>query len=341
MPKNKFHTIVEMPKFKWQTGYSKKNLFVGSCFAENIGQKMAGLKFDVHINPFGILYNPASIAANIKLLLSGKKFTAEGLIFHNELWHSFLHHGRFSGAEKKQTLENINSKLQFSSAYLKNTDFIFITFGTSWIYEYKKNNQVVSNCHKIPASDFNRRRLGVNEISGEYAKLLPAIWDANPGCKIIFTVSPVRHWKDGAIENQRSKATLLLAIGEICNTFGPDRCAYFPSYEIMVDELRDYRFYADDMLHISETGIAHIWGLFEENLIDKESMALKPKIQKITKAYSHRPFNPFSGEYLNFLQSALSQIEGLQGNLQCLNFELEKNHFANEINKIRNGGGHF
>ena len=341
MVQTKFQTEVEIPEFKWKTGYSKKNLFIGSCFTENIGNKMAALKYNADINPFGILYNPASVANSIQILLKKKQFNERDLIFYNDLWHSFSHHGKFSKTDKNNTLEEINSSIQSSSENMGTTDFLFLTFGTAWIYEFKKTGEVVSNCHKIPASEFKRRRLSVKEISDKYTRLLPEIWKQNPGCKIIFTVSPVRHWKDGAIENQRSKATLLLAIDKITEEFGLEKCAYFPSYEIMMDELRDYRFYAEDMIHISESGINHIWNLFEENVIDNESAHLKTRIQRIIKAYEHKPFNRISKEYLHFLDVALKQVKELQKDFPNLNFELEKNHFMNEIYEIKNKFEHF
>lgn len=335
MADTKFQTRVNIPEFKWKTGYSKKNLFIGSCFTENIGNKMAALKYDVDINPFGILYNPVSVANSLRILIEQKLFTESKLIHYNGLWQSFYHHGKFSDPDKQRTLEGINGRLKFSSDYLKKTDFIFLTFGTAWIYEYKNSGLVVSNCHKIPASEFSRRRLDISEISKLYSNLLPEIWKLNPGCKIIFTVSPVRHWKDGAIENQRSKATLLLAVDELIAKFGSGKCAYFPSYEIVMDELRDYRFYADDMIHISETGIGHIWSLFEENLIDLQSRELTPRIIKISKAFRHNPFNRVSKEYFYFLETALKQVKELQKDFPNLNFELEKNHFINEIDEIK------
>lgn len=341
MAQTKFQTAVEIPEFKWKTGYSKKNMFIGSCFTENVGNKMAALKYDVDINPFGILYNPASVANSIKILLEKKPFSENRLIFHNGLWHSFFHHGRFSDPDKNTTLEKINSRINASSGYLKTTDFLFLTFGTAWVYEYKKNGQIVSNCHKIPAAEFTRRRLNVDEIAGSFIQLLPEIWKQNPACKVVFTVSPVRHWKDGAIENQRSKAALILAIDKITGEFGTEKCGYFPSYEIMMDELRDYRFYAGDMLHISEVGINHIWNLFEQSLIEENSTQLTPRIYKITKAFQHKPLNRFSDEYLRFLETALKQVNELQKDYPNLNFELEKNHFTVEFNEIKKKFEHF
>jgi hypothetical protein len=333
MVESKFQTVVTIPPFKWETGYSKKNLFMGSCFTENVGKQMADLNYDIDINPFGILYNPISVANGLEILLQQKKFSAKDLIQHNGLWHSFFHHGRFSSPDKNLAIDTINRQLTASSEYLKNADFLFITFGTSWIYKYKLSDKTVSNCHKIPANEFERIRLSVDEIVGLYNKLLDKIHDVNPGLKIIFTVSPVRHWKDGAIGNQRSKATLLLAVEEIVQT-NNKYADYFPSYEIMMDELRDYRFYSEDMIHISDAAVNHIWERFESALISGESQTISRDIRKIKTAISHRPFNKFTKKYLYFLQKQLSDIKHFELSYPIVNLELEKQYFIDLINEI-------
>lgn len=296
---------------------------MGSCFTENVGNKMATLKYDVDINPFGILYNPLSVANGIEILLNKKEFADNDLILHNGLWHSFYHHGQFSSADKNKTLQAINSRLKTSATYLKNAQFLFITFGTAWVYKYKPTGEVVSNCHKIPANQFERVRLSVNEIVEEFQRLISEIKKINPGLKIVFTVSPIRHWKDGAIENQRSKAVLLLAIDEIVKRNQPD-CAYFPSYEIVMDELRDYRFYAADMLHISEVAIQHIWEKFEAALISNESKSIAKQVTKIVAAANHRPFNGETKEHQEFLKKQLSELNRLEQKYPFINFNEEK-----------------
>jgi hypothetical protein len=341
MPESKFQTIVDIPEFHWKTGYGKKNLFMGSCFTENVGNSMEALKYDVDINPFGILYNPVSVANGLRILLENKKFQQEDLVEHDGLWHSFYHHGRFSGTDIDETLSKINDRINQSAEFLRNTDFLFLTFGTSWIYEYKKTGKTVSNCHKIPTKEFKRFRLTPGEIIEEYRELLPKIWKINPDLKVIFTVSPIRHWKDGAIENQLSKATLLLAIERIIQGFGKKKCAYFPAYEIVMDELRDYRFYTEDMIHISEVAINHIWSVFEQNLVDENSQEAAKQVQKINKALNHKPFNPLSQEYIEFLKRTLKQTEEIGLKFPNLNFELEKKHFNIKIDEIRNQIEHF
>jgi hypothetical protein len=330
MSVSKFQTLVEVPKYRWQTGYSQKCIFMGSCFTENIGTRMEKLKYDVDINPFGILYNPFSVSNGLRILLQQKEFKSEDLIFADGLWHSFSHHGRFSSADENEALEQINSRIKSSAGFLKNAGFLFITFGTAWIYKFKKTGQPVSNCHKIPAKEFERVRLNVDEIVDEYRDLLTEIRKVNPSLKVVFTVSPIRHWKDGAIENQRSKAVLLLAIDKLINEFGDDYCAYFPAYEIVMDELRDYRFYAEDMIHISDVAVEHIWEKFQSALIDKESQQVAAHVQKIVKAASHRPIHKNTTEYNQFLLQMKKQIEDLETKYKHLNFTAEKVYFKTE-----------
>ncbi|MEN8116953.1 MAG: GSCFA domain-containing protein [Bacteroidota bacterium] len=335
MGRAKFQTIVDVPKFSWKTGYENKNLFMGSCFTENVGNNLTALKYDADINPFGILYNPTSVANGLEILLNKKVLNKNDLVRHNELWHSFSHHGRFSSPDVDVTLDNINSRIQSSSTFLKEAGFLFITFGTAWIYRYRKTNRVVSNCHKIPAGEFIRERLSVKEITEKFVWLLNEIWRQNADLKVIFTVSPIRHWKDGAIENQRSKASLLLAVEQIIDETGKERCAYFPSYEIVMDELRDYRFYAEDMLHLSDVAVNHIWDIFEESLIDKESREVAKRVQKIINAVNHRPINKNSKEYFNFLTQVLKKIDDLETKRPYLNFTLEKEYINVQFDELK------
>jgi hypothetical protein len=330
MSVSKFQTLVEVPKYRWQTGYPQKIIFMGSCFTENIGTRMETLKYDVDINPFGILYNPFSVSNGLRILLQQKEFKSEDLIFANGLWHSFSHHGRFSSADENDALEQINSRIKSSADFLKNAGFLFITFGTAWIYKFKKTGRPVSNCHKIPAKEFERVRLNVDEIVDEYRDLLTEIRKVNPSLKVVFTVSPIRHWKDGAIENQRSKAVLLLTIDKLINEFGDDFCAYFPAYEIVMDELRDYRFYAEDMIHISDVAVEHIWEKFQSALIDKESQQIAAQVQKIVKAASHKPIHKNTPEYNQFLLQMKKQIAELEAKYKHLNFTAEKVYFKTE-----------
>ena len=310
-----FRTKVEIPPFGKTSGYRSKNMFLGSCFTENIGENMQRLCFDTDINPFGILYNPLSIARSLQRLINGESFSREELFLQNGLWHSYMHHGRFSHADPETALKGINERFNQSAAYLQNADFLFITLGTAWIFELKSTGKVVANCHKVPAAEFRRFRLTVQEAVEHLRDVLEELFQVNPGIHVVLTVSPIRHLKDGANGNQVSKSVLLLAADALTRGFGPERCSYFPSYEIVMDELRDYRFYAEDMTHLSDVAIRYIWNRFAETLIDPESRDLAKRIEPVIRATEHRPFNRLSQEHLSFLQKTEEKaIEILKNN---------------------------
>ncbi len=333
MAGTKFHTEVTVPVFPRKTGYEKKSMFLGSCFTENIGQKMEALKYPVDINPFGIVYNPVSVASGLERLLSGKEFMKADLVEHGGLWHSFSHHGRFSAPTSDEVLSAVNHRLKGSAVFLRDASFLFLTFGTAWVYRLNSTSEIVANCHKIPAREFTRERVSVEQIESRYTNLLEYLWQMNPELQVVFTVSPIRHWKDGAIENQRSKATLLLAVEALVQRF-PERCFYFPSYEIVMDELRDYRFYAPDMLHLSEVAVDHIWSVFESSLIDETSRRLSLEVQKIVRAMNHRPINKATEEYRIFLNQFLKMTTGLEQQSPCLDLKLEKEYFIRSIEDL-------
>ncbi len=333
---SKFHTVVDIPNYHWQSAYGKKNLFIGSCFTENVGNRMAALKYDVDINPFGILYNPVSVANGLQMLLDEKEFVASDLIEYQGIWHSFSHHGRFSSHNKNETLQAINNRIKLSAKNLRKAEFLFITFGTAWVFQHNKTGQTVSNCHKIPGKEFKRFRLTVDEIVENYFQLLSKIKRLNSNIKVIFTVSPIRHWSDGAIENQRSKSALLLAVDSIIKQFGYEFCNYFPAYEIVMDELRDYRYFNEDMIHISDVAVNHIWEKFSESLIDRKSRETANRINKFIQAKNHRPQQRESVEYKKFVETTLEQIQQFSKEFPHLNLTLEKEYFIAEYDEIKN-----
>jgi len=330
-----FFTEIKIPEFPWKMDYSKSMMLMGSCFSENIGQKLIDLKFGIDMNPFGIVYNPESIANSLQILLEKRIFTESDLFQDQGIWSSFYHHSRFSDVDQKVVLEKINNRILSSNEFLKRADFLVITFGTSWVYEIKKTGKIVSNCHKIPASEFKRFRIGVSDITEKWSDLLEKLWQINPNLKLIFTVSPIRHWKDGAVENQLSKATLLLAIDQLISIFGNQNLRYFPSYEIMMDELRDYRFYAEDMLHISPVAVEYIFERFCQSMITDETKKISEQVSKIIRATQHRPFNPKSVEYEKFLRMHLNEIEQIEKKSPFLDFTVEREYFNNELTLIR------
>ncbi len=322
---DQFRTIVEIPEASCKINHRSVMMFIGSCFSDYIGEKMLYHKFNAQLNPFGVLYNPASIAGNINIIIEQRLFEPEDLIFHNGQWISLSHYTRFSHPNQQVCLNRINQGIKESHKILEKADFLFITFGTAWVYTFNNTGQIAANCHKIPASAFTRSLLKPQEIVDLFSGLLKSIKKFNNKLHIVFTLSPVRHWKDGAVGNQLSKSVLHYSIQDIINK-NPDT-SYFPAYEIFMDELRDYRFYADDMLHPSSFAVEYIWKRFSETLIDEESFPLMKEIEKVMQAVNHRPFNPNSLEHKSFLSNNLKKIEQLEAKYPFLDFNQEKKYF--------------
>lgn len=291
-------TKVDIPNSKFLLNHNDKILFIGSCFAENVGVKLKECKFSSLVNPFGVNYNPVSVANSLERILGKNLLSEDDLEVNNDLYFSFSHDTTFSNIKKKECVENINNSIIKAHEFVKSITCLNITLGTAWIYRLESTNKVVANCHKLPASYFKREMLGITEIVKKLKSVINAYLKINPELKIIFTVSPVRHWKDGAIENQRSKSVLLLAVKELENIL--PELYYFPSFEIMMDELRDYRFYDDDMLHPSGLAIEIIWQYFQKTFFNTNTLELIKKVEKYQQAISHRPRNENSREYEKF-----------------------------------------
>ncbi|RHO74172.1 GSCFA domain protein [Parabacteroides sp. AF48-14] len=304
------YTRISIPKAPFAFSYTEQTVLLGSCFAENIGKKLEENKFKTDLNPFGTLYNPSSIAEAIRMLLHPERFTGDDLFRHEGVYHSFSHHSRFSSPSETECLENINGRLFSSAEIIRKARRMIITLGTAWVYRLRSTGKIVSNCHKLPEKMFDRQMLSVDEITAEWKSLLLSLWEQNPELKILFTVSPIRHWKDGAHGNQLSKATLLLAVEQLQKDF-PEQTAYFPAYEIMMDELRDYRFYADDMLHPSLQAVEYIWERFTETMLSRETQAILKEWKDIQKAINHKPFQPESEAYKHFISQTLLKMERL------------------------------
>ena len=287
----KLITKVDLPVFKRKMGYRHQTMMIGSCFAENIGNHLLELCFPIMVNPCGILYNPVSIANSLTTLIEVKEFTSQDLFFHENQYHSFSHHGKFSGTDQEKVLDLINSKIKEGFEALKRCSHLFVTFGTSWVFKHKETGKIVSNCHKLPGILFDRYRLQVAQITEIWVPLIKQLVRLNPNLHIVFTVSPIRHLKDGAHDNQLSKSTLLLAIDDMVTEFGADLVSYFPSYELMLDELRDYRFYASDLTHPSDVAIELIKEKFETSLFDQEAKSISSEMAKLVKANNHRSQN--------------------------------------------------
>ena len=296
-----FRTSIDIKPYSFRLDYQSNILTLGSCFSENMGLKMKNVFFKTEINPFGVLYNPISILNSIQLLLQNKKFTASDIFEYKSLWHSFAHSSSFSDVSSELCLSKMNERISFASEFIKSTDVLLITFGTAWVFTDKESGRVVSNCHKLPAAKFNRRRLTVDEITEAYSDLLTKLKALYPNLNVVFSVSPIRHWKDGAHENTISKSTLLLAVDALQNQFG--NVHYFPAYELLMDELRDYRFYASDMLHPSDVAVKYIWSKFSESVFSEETLQLMKKLEQLAADRAHRPLHPLSPEYALFKEN--------------------------------------
>jgi len=293
-----FQTKVQIPASTLKIGYVDHVMALGSCFAENIGKKMSDAYFLIDVNPFGVLYNPISIKNSLELLLQNKPFTIDDIFEYNSTWQSFSHSTLFSDSNAQVCLENINSRLNVARTFFNQSQILIITFGTAWVFEDLNTGQVVSNCHKLPDRNFIRRRLTIQEIVDNYILILKKLFTNNPTLQIIFSISPIRHWKDGAHENNISKSTLLLVVDELQKDF--EQVHYFPAYEIQMDELRDYRFYASDMLHPSDVAVDYIWEKFCETYFSPETQQIKIRVQQLNADLAHRPLHPEAKEFLLF-----------------------------------------
>jgi len=314
-------TKVSIPSPGFEINHTDALFLIGSCFADSVGLRLDRSKFDTTINPFGVLYNPASIVQDINLLLEKENFGESELNFYNEFWLSFNHHTSFSAASKEECLEGINSAFIRSKQAFRHASYIVITLGTAWAYRSVKTGQIVANCHKMPAREFTREYLSPLKIVDLLSPMLSNIKKANNKVKFIFTVSPIRHWKDGAIENARSKAALLLAIKELENSFAD--LYYFPVYEIFMDELRDYRYYASDMLHPSDFAVDYIWEIFQRTFFSNQTILLVEEINKIIKSFEHRPLNTSAESFKIFTENLKKRAAQFSEKYSHISFEKE------------------
>lgn len=325
-----FRTSLPTPTSPVRIHHEKQLFCMGSCFAEHIGQRLRQYKFSTVLNPFGIIYNPISIQIGLAMLQNDFHFTEKNIFHHQGLWHSYYHHGSFSSLSSSELMEHVEYSLQNARKALQNTDCLLLTLGTAFVFIHRKLGEVVANCHKLPAQEFNRRRLSVKEIVNALAPIFQQLKAQRPELDIILTVSPVRHLRDGFVENQRSKATLILALDELCQQL--DFVHYFPAYELLLDDLRDYRFYAADMLHPAPLAIDYIWNYFGETFFDKTTQSINKQIEKIQKATQHRPFHPQSAEHQQFISNQLEKIQTLQQQYPFLNFKEERAALEQQLN---------
>ncbi|PNQ73849.1 GSCFA domain-containing protein [Hanstruepera neustonica] len=293
-----------------QIDYHSKIVLLGSCFAENIGEKFNYYKFQHLQNPFGILFHPLAIEQLITNAINENEYQEQDIFFHNEQWHCFDAHSKLSDASKGSFLNTLNNQILLTSSFIKSCSHVIITLGTAWVYRHIESDSLVANCHKVPQKQFEKELLTVDQITESLEAIRVMLKSVNPKVSIIFTVSPVRHLKDGFIANSQSKAHLISAIHNVVEP--RNQSYYFPSYEIMLDELRDYRFYKDDMIHPNNLAIEYIWKKFQDVWISKEANSTLKEIEAIQKGLDHKPFNPNSESYQEFLEELKTKQQKVQ-----------------------------
>lgn len=292
--------------------YHSRIFSIGSCFAVNMADKFSRSKFISDVNPFGILFHPLAIDEVFHRIKSDTFFTDSDIFSHNQMWQSYSVHSSLSKTDSRLLLADLNLRQQKAKQNIEEASHIFITYGTSWVYRNTDSAAVVANCHKVPGYNFTKEILSVETIEAAIQNTIQSILSINPEVQITFTISPVRHFKDGIVENQRSKSHLFAALHSVLQNYQSDEIGYFPSYEIVMDELRDYRFYSEDLLHPNQIAIDYIWERFVDTNVLASAQNLMKQINDIQKALAHRPINIDNNQYLSHLNSVQSKISAIQ-----------------------------
>ncbi len=308
--------------------YSDNIFLVGSCFTDHIGRRLDDLKFSVLQNPNGILFDPVSVSKSLSSYIINKQYEHADLFYLNELWQSWNHHSVFSGMVAEEVINNINISQTNAHNYLLKTDWLIITLGSSYIYKLAENQQPVANCHRAPGQCFSKHLLSPEETILSLADSIEKLKIFNPALKIIFTISPVRHIRDGVVENNRSKARLVEAVHTLTDKY--NHTYYFPAYELVIDVLRDYRFYDIDLVHPNYAATEFVFDKFKQSFIDEEAKVFMEEIKKINNGFRHRPFQPKTEAHKLFLQNTLQQVNHLQARLPQLNFVKEISYFSDQ-----------
>lgn len=316
--------------------YPNKIMLVGSCFTENIGAKFQYHLFDTNENAHGILFNPVSVQNAIEDYIDNKQYTAEDLFLLNEVWNSWHHHSRFSGISQQEALEKINSSINDAHAFLKKANQLIITLGSAWLYTLNENvpsqkGLVVANNHKAPAQWFDKKLMNVSDLTANLKSLVSRLKSFNPHLNIIFTISPVRHLREGLVENNRSKAVLIQAVHEIVGI--ETNVDYFPAYEYVIDDLRDYRFYAEDLVHPNYAATHYVWEKFVETYMSNETQIVMKQIAELQLAKQHKPFFSGSNEHQKFLQSCIEKSAALLNQYPFLSLQSHIQFFKEQIVK--------
>lgn len=317
-----FRTPVKLLDYPFELSYADSLLSIGSCFAQQLAQRLQHLKFRVLDNPFGVLYHPQAMAHALHRLLSEESYQETDLFEHQGRWSHFDFHGAYSGLSLQESLEKMNASREEASAVLAEASLLVFTLGTAYGWWHKKEQRIVANCHKLPGQHFERRLISVAEMSEDLVEAVQAVRAVNPQVRCLFTVSPIRHIRGGLVENQLSKASLRLLAHHLCSRL-PDT-HYFPSYELMMDDLRDYRFYARDMIHPSAEALDYIWGHFQQTFFSPDTQELVQQIERINRSLAHRPHFPEAAAHQQFRQQLIQQMEAIEQKHRFISFLSEK-----------------
>lgn len=321
-----FRTEINLTPSAVKIDHRQPLLTIGSCFAEVMGDRLVKNKFTVNANPFGTIYNPFSIFKLLYKAARNEGLSKEGLVKSQGVYQHFDLHSRFGHTSEKELWQHVNARCEEVSAFLPKTEWVIVTFGTALVYYLKETNRVVANCHKVPGQRFEKRLFSIDECIRTFRLTYDALKEINPGIKFILTVSPVRHTRETLETNSHSKALLRVAAGEICSKFLDVH--YFPAYEIMMDDLRDYRFYEKDMIHPNETAHDYIWDKFSETFFTEETVALNQKWGKLRRNLDHKAFQPHSEQHQDFLKKTMLEMEQLGGQLDL---QQEIQHLKQQI----------
>jgi len=331
-----FQLPIEIHALSNRLAYRDNILLIGSCFTEHIGNKLSELKFNVLQNPNGILFDPQSVAASLVSYINNRQYGADDLFYLNELWQSWQHHSIFSHVSKEECIQHINKSQNAAHEFLKKASCIMITLGSSFSYRLtdaaavateKISGEPVANCHRAPAQWFRKHLMSIDEINAALDNCLHRLFHFNNSVQVIFTVSPVRHIRDGVVENNRSKARLIEVVHHLVNKF--DRLHYFPAYELVIDVLRDYRFYDIDMVHPNYPATEFVLEKFIQSCIDEPSQKIMDEVRKIVIARKHKPFQPFTNAHKQFLSAHLEKAKDLQKRYPFLNLDEDIRYFGN------------
>jgi len=324
-----FQIPIQIPTIPRGISYKDKIILTGSCFTEHIGDKLEELKFDILQNPNGILFDPHSVATSLVSYIQNKQYKESDLSLFNEVWQSWQHHSRFSHIDKNECLRIINESQNKAHHFLKNASWLIVTLGSSFSYRLTDNNNPVANCHRAPAQWFRKHLMTIEETNTLLDNCLHQLFQFNPNLKIIFTISPVRHIRDGVIENNRSKARLIEVVHHIVNKF--DKLFYFPAYELVIDVLRDYRFYDIDLVHPNFPATRFVMEKFMEHCVETGSQQISEEVQQIVTARKHKPFQPSTEAHKKFLGTHWQKTKELQEKYPYLALQEELNYFADKL----------